>query len=85
MIIYYTTCVKELNYTIRLWFLFRSTSLDVQHSRDGVAFFHLSLLGGNCPVVNSGRLCRVLPKSGQVCLVQGLLLLESPSEVLDPR
>ena len=85
MIIYYTTCVKELNYTIRLRFRFHSTSLDVRHSKDEAAFLHLSLLGGNCPVVNSGRLCRVLPKSGQVCLVQGLLLLESPSEVLDPR
>ena len=35
---------------------------------DKVAFFHLSLLGGNFPVVNSGRLCRVLPKLDLVYL-----------------
>ena len=64
---------------------FHNTSLDVRHSTDEVASFLLSLLGGNFPVMNDGRLCRVLPRLNLVCLVLDLLLQESPSEGLDPR
>ena len=54
ILIYYIICVKELEiYKIKLWFLFCSTFLDVRHSRDEVAFFRLSLLGGSCLVTNN--------------------------------
>ena len=55
----------------------RDTSLDVRHFTDEAAYFLLSLLGGNFPIVNSGRLCRVLPRLDLACLVLDLLLQES--------
>ena len=63
---------------------FRNTSLDVRHSTDEVAYFLLILLGGNFLAVNSGRLCRVLPRSDLVCLVLDLLSRESLSGGRDP-
>ena len=63
----------------------RDTSLDVRHSTDKAAYFLLNLLGGNFPVVNSGRLCRVLPRLDLACLVLDLLLQESLSRGRDPR
>ena len=57
----------------------RDTSLDVRHSTDEAAYFLLNLLGGNFSVVNSGRLCRVLPRLDLACLVLDLLLQESLS------
>ena len=56
---------------------FRNTSLDVRHSIDEVASSPLSLLDGNFPGVNSGRLYKVLPKLDPVCLMLDLLLQES--------
>ena len=64
---------------------FRNTSLDVRHSMDEVAFFLLSLLDGNFPGVNSGRLYRAFPKLDLVCLALDLLLQESPFEERDLR
>ena len=58
----------------------RNTSLDVRHSMDEVVSFPLSLPDGSSPSVNSGRLYKVLPKLGLVCLVLDPLLQESPSE-----
>ena len=58
---------------------FHITSLDVRHSMDEVAYFLLSLLGGNFPIVNSGQLCRVLPRSNLACLILDLLSRESLS------
>ena len=47
---------------------FHNTSLDVRHSMNEIAFFPLSLLDGNFPSMNSGRLYRALPKLDLVCL-----------------
>ena len=63
---------------------FRNTSLDVRHSTDEVAYFLLSLLVGNFLAMNSGRLCRLLPRSNLVCLVLDLLSWESLSRGRDP-
>ena len=63
----------------------RDTSLDIQHSTDEAAYSLLNLLGGNFHVVNSGRLCRVLPRLDLTCLVLDLLLQESLARGQDPR
>ena len=63
----------------------RDTSLDVRHSTDEAAYFLLNLLVGNFPVVNSGRLYRVLPRLDLACLVLYLLLQESLSRGRDPQ
>ena len=62
---------------------FRNTSLDVRHSMDEVASFPLSLLDGNFPCMNSGRLYKVIPKLDLFCLALDLLLQESPFEGRD--
>ena len=61
------------------------TSLDVRHSMDEAAYFLLNLLGGNFPVVNSGRFYRVLLRLDLACLVLDLLLQESLSGGRDPQ